>query len=168
MVSFRLRSDSVRFPLGRGPVRFASLWVASGSFSAALLVLWRGLAWALLLPWAPLGLACRILRAAFRPLAPPCLAFAFALGSFGACLPTFIAALLVLWRGLACPLAPLGLALTVALGSFGARALLSEMPPKPFNPRHFGRVCIRKRCSPEPAGRKSRNSLPIYSYYSSP
>ena len=120
MVSFRLRSDSVRFPLGRGPVRFASLWVASGSFSAALLVLWRGLAWALLLPWAPLGLACRILRAAFRPLAPPCL-------SFGA-------ALLGLWRFLARPLplpwaplplafrpsAPPCLAFASALGSFGA------------------------------------------------
>ena len=117
------------------------------TFSAALLVHWRGLAW---------------------PLALPCLAFAFALGSFGACLPTFTAALLVLWRRFACPLAPLGLAFAVALGSFGARALVSEMQPKHLNPRHFGRVCIPKRCSPEPAGRKSRNSLPIYSYYSFP
>ena len=47
-------------------VRFASLWVASGTFSAALLVLWR-LGWALVI----------ILRAAFQALAPPCLAFAF-------------------------------------------------------------------------------------------
>ena len=133
-----------------------------------LMGIWSYRDTASLCDWRPCrGCRCTVLGP-LGPWVPPCLAFAFALGSFGACLPTFIAALLVLWRGLACPLAPLGLALTVALGSFGALFLLSEMPPKPLNPRHFGRVCIRKRCSPEPAGRKSRNSLPIYSYYSSP